>query len=207
MYCEPIKNDSTLLDFAEAFRVLGNVQLPFEYYKSSRAIGCFDDSGELIGGWLTKLTPPYRALGLIPEEAKANNAFCERVSPSEILELNGVWLDPSITSTKRSFWFWRRVLGDVLCQRRKYIIFGYPKAKQGLGRFYARLAPVTIFDGPIHHGIEAHIAYLTPAKIILFFITQAPWLVARHFNLLSRGIAQSEKALPQNASAGVAAGR
>ncbi len=175
-----------ICDFQHKFKTLGGVNLPENYLQDSRVVGAFDEHQQLIGGWTLRLVKPFRALELIPAHSPQVQTFMEKAGLSNIVELNGVWIDPKVTTTKESFRFWREVLRDTIAQKRKYIVFGYPESKQGLKRFYERLDPNIIFTGETVFGVEATVAYLTPSKIRNFYFKQAPWLLCRHFNLIKR---------------------
>ncbi len=181
-----ITDVATLDRFAEEFAKLSRVSLPIAYLKDARVMGAFDDQDRLMGGWVLRLSSPFRSFELFEASNMEILHFIKRAGQENIVELNGVWVNQELKSTRETFAFWRSVLKDTLDTERNFIIFGYPQAKIGLHRFYQRLHPRTIYKGPTRTGVPARIAYLTPMKVRWFYVRQAPWLLKRHLNLVKR---------------------
>jgi hypothetical protein len=105
---------------------------------------------EQVGGLFLLLTPPFRAIESIPDEAQARLPLLRENPPESFLEIAAVWLLPERRRGPVSAAFWLAVAAAVLGHHRPYALYSYVSERGGLRRLYrgaARALP--LYEGPL----------------------------------------------------------
>lgn len=90
-------NEDLLAAFVGHYAKAGGFPLDIDYARRCRAFAFMSKMGELVGGFLINIAPPFRSLNDMPEN--------ERVRILELLDLNE-------TFEPMCFWFSRRMRGS-----------------------------------------------------------------------------------------------
>ena len=122
--------------------------VPASYVISSRAVGCFDRHGRMVGGYIIRDHEPFRCLTAIPDTVSETSAFLRRYNAQEMCESTCIWRSSSLSSTAFSLVVWPKIVTDCVRSRRKFIL--------GVG-FDNRMNDVYKMARPIHiyAGISA----------------------------------------------------
>jgi len=168
--------------FLERFGYFVGVKLPLAYAQSNKVVGVFLHE-RLVGGYIIVTTPPFRSTMFVPDSIKLSDPFFGK-DLYDSMEVNGVWISPSVKSAKQQFQIWKQLLKDVVLCKKKYILLMRNANNRNVDRIHRLTSPIQIYRGrpallPGHqtHG-EICISYTTRWRLLLGF--QRYWQEYRH---------------------------
>ena len=131
--------------FIDKIENFTNVRLPKIYAKNSKIVGAFLQ-GNLVGGYMLVTKPQFRSLLFVPDEIKRSHSFF-KIDTYEMLEVNGVWLGPSIKTPKMQFQFWMKLLVDVFLQKKKYLLLMSSLKNKNIEYLHSLASPEILYEG------------------------------------------------------------
>ena len=96
------------------------VRLPANYVAKSKIVGVFLQ-GKLAAGYMLVTKPNFRSLLFIPDEVKKAHNFFKN-DQYEMMEVNGLWVGPSIRHPQHRLQIWLKLVFDVFACRKKYLL-------------------------------------------------------------------------------------
>ena len=142
-------DNQSIEKYIQRFEELVGVRMPKEYLTRGIIYGCHNKVGELVGGYTLINMPPYRGVVFLPDDIRRNHWFFRTVSMNHMLEVNGVWLEPTVRFTASGwFTFWRHVVRAVGRTGKRYVLVWYNNRNRHLHRFYSRVMKEQVYTGP-----------------------------------------------------------
>lgn len=158
------RNETEL--FIEKFRNSAGVRLPLNYVENSQTIGVFLHD-KLVAGYMIVTKPGYRSLMFVPDEVKKSNKFFQS-SQHDMLEVNGLWIGPSIKTPQQQFRVWFHMAMKVITSRKKYVLLMSNSKNKNIQALHGLIKSVPIYEGSpnLMVGDESHetikVGFTTP---------------------------------------------
>lgn len=152
--------------FIEKFHTSAGVKLPLNYVENSQIIGAFLHD-KLVAGYMIVTSPGYRSLMFVPDKIKNSNKFFEN-NQNDMLEVNGLWIGPSIKTPRQQFKIWFHMARNVITSRKKYVLLMSNSKNKNIQSLHALINSVPIYEGVpnLMIGDESHetikVGYTTP---------------------------------------------
>jgi len=152
--------------FIEKFHTSAGVKLPLNYVESSQIIGVFLHD-KLVAGYMIVTSPGYRSLMFVPDKIKNSNKFFEN-NQNDMLEVNGLWIGPSIKTPRQQFKIWFHMARNVITSRKKYVLLMSNSKNKNIQSLHGLINSVPIYEGVpnLMIGDESHetikVGYTTP---------------------------------------------
>lgn len=152
--------------FIEKFQVSAGVRLPLDYVENSQTIGVFLHD-KMVAGYMIVTRPGYRSLMFVPDEVKNSNDFFEN-NQNDMLEVNGLWIGPSIKTPKQQFRIWFHMARNVITSRKKYVLLMSNSKNKNIQSLHGLIKSVPVYEGSpnLMIGDESHetikVGYTTP---------------------------------------------
>jgi hypothetical protein len=152
--------------FIEKFETSAGVRLPLNYVENSEIIGVFLHE-KLVAGYMIVTEPGYRSLMFVPDEIKKSNDFF-KTNQHDMLEVNGLWIGPSIKTPQQQFKVWFHMARKVITSRKKYVLLMSNSKNKNIQSLHGLINSVPIFEGSpnLMVGDESHetikVGYTTP---------------------------------------------
>lgn len=168
-----IESPAEISRFLERFNFYVGVRLSEEYAKQGFITGLYDENDLLVGGYMIITQPNFRILGMVPDVVKRAHPFFKEASPSDIVEVNGVWLARKATRGNTPKTFWLRILDDVIKCKKNYLLIMADARNQSVQRVHQDLRPTLIFKGSpeLQAGVTSHkeivVSYAKRSNLIL----------------------------------------
>lgn len=167
-------------NLAERSRNQLALSLPIEYLATSCTMGVFTGTGELIGGYVLRLAPPFRCLRAVPDSVIMQSVLLQSVPESKLCELTCIWRSRALPTTAFATRVWPRIIVDCVGARRKYILgLGF---ENRMNDTYQVWSPHRIYHGPSaarETQATVHIFAFSRSRIVANFLTNFLLLVPR----------------------------
>lgn len=131
--------------FIEKFYATGRVRLPFDYVNNSKIIGIFLHD-KMVAGYMIVTKPGFRSLMFVPDQVKKSNDFFKN-DQNDMLEINGLWIGPSIKSPKQQFKIWLHIATRVITSRKKYLLLMSNSKNKNIQFLHSLIKPVPVYEG------------------------------------------------------------
>lgn len=159
--------------FLDKVENYSGVRLPFEYANKSKIVGVFL-SGRLAAGYMLVTHPAFRSLLFVPDAMKASHDFF-RNEQFEMMEVNGLWIGPSLKTPLSQLRVWFRLVADIFACRKNYVLLMRNAKNKSMDRFMSMAYPTKLYQGEptLLSGNKTHtniqVSYTTRWKIVLNF--------------------------------------
>jgi hypothetical protein len=157
--------------FIEKFEVSAGVRLPLDYVENSQVIGAFLHD-KLVAGYMIVTESGYRSLMFVPDSVKKSDEFFKN-SQNDMLEVNGLWIGPTLKSPLQQFRVWLHLAMTVITSRKEYVLLMSNSKNKNIQFLHGLLDPVLIYEGSpnLMVGDESHetirVGFTTPWTIVL----------------------------------------
>lgn len=198
-----LKDSRSIEEYIDRFAQLVGVRIPLEYIRRGTVYGCYNRSGDLVGGYALVTTPPYRGVVFLPDDIRKNHWFFRSISLDNVLEVNGVWLERNVRlSIMDCYTFWREVIHSMGATHKRYILVWYNSLNKHLCRFYSRVSMELIYSGrsapngnQVTHP-EICVAYTTRWKLYWSLVRHLPRVWRIRFTRLRRSLISGQATGP-----------
>lgn len=173
MTLKKLREEKDFLLYQEAVGRYVKLDLPLDYLKRGHAYGYFTSDGQLMGGVTLVTEGPLRALESIPSVH-----LREHLAGQAFMEVNGLWLSPTLSSKRDSSRFWRTLLclmiKTMVLYRKRELCYAYSLNKKKLQKIYSLMGPRVLYKGevvalPGNPGGEAESIECVSFLSLLFF--------------------------------------
>ncbi|MFW7381808.1 MAG: hypothetical protein ACOH5I_23585 [Oligoflexus sp.] len=184
-----IDDQTTVELFLDLFEKHINFRLPMAYANQGDVWAGFDKNGEMKSGFIIIKKPNFRSFLFVPDHVKEENEFFHNTHHSDLVEFNGVWLEPSLRGTKESFFLWFKLLQETLRTRRPYMMCMWSSENQGLNKLYQNFNPTILYKGApnVIGNSSTHkqitVTYLTRANLIKAFFPMSAVMLKKSLGL------------------------
>lgn len=157
--------------FIEKFRISAGVRLPLDYVENSHIIGAFLHD-KLVAGYMIVTKSGYRSLMFVPDSVKKSNEFFQN-SQNDMLEVNGLWIGPTLKSPLQQFRVWLHLAMKVITSRKEYVLLMSNSKNKNIQFLHGLLDSVLVYEGApnLMVGDESHetirVGFTTPWTIVL----------------------------------------
>lgn len=165
-----LNNKNDIERYIEKVEDYSGVRLPYNYAKESTIVGVFLQK-TLVGGYMLVTKPEFRSLMFLPDKIKSSCEFLKK-DKFEMMEVNGLWVGPSIKTPQMQFRFWIRLLRDIFFCRKKYLLMMSNRKHKAIERIHNLTDPVNLYEGEskLLGGQKTHedirIAYTTRWRMV-----------------------------------------
>ena len=135
-----------LAQYQRRTKGLLGIQFPFEYVSRGETLVMVDHRGEMCGGAMVVMSPPFRSIDSIPVECH-NDEINEFLGCPHTAELNGVWLSAKEKSPFLSFVFWTLILKRLLEVKKQRFLFTFDNSNDRMKSLANWLKPKILFSG------------------------------------------------------------
>lgn len=142
-----LRNDADLELYRQRAHAQIDVLFPLEYLQRSTVMGCFDRSGDLVGGYMLVRSGPFRVLESVPHSGRTKLLDTLRGSDRRVSEITGLWIAHRYRGGKLSGHLWLRLYRDMILSGKTRFVYAYTLKKPNLGAQYAVARPIVIFRG------------------------------------------------------------
>jgi len=122
------------------------VRLPLNYVKNSKIVGAFLHD-RMVAGYILVTKPEFRSLLFVPDETKKSHSFFTN-DPYEMMEVNGLWIGPSIKDPSLQFKVWINLIKDIFMSRKKYVLLMSNSTNKNIGYLHSLANPSLLYEGP-----------------------------------------------------------
>lgn len=132
------------------------VRLPLNYVENSKIIGVFLHD-KLVAGYMVVTKPGFRSLMFVPDAIKNSHSFFNN-DQHDMLEVNGLWIGPSVKKPQMQFRIWLDIAKNVIFSRKKYLLLMSSSKNRNIRSLHALTNPVTLYEGSpnLMAGDESH---------------------------------------------------
>ncbi len=161
-----IENRAETELFIEKIQTFTGVKLPLNYVENSKTIGVFLHD-KLVAGYMIVTKPGYRSLMFVPDSIKNSNKFFTE-NQNDMLEVNGLWIGPSIKEPLQQFRVWFHMAMNVITSRKKYVLLMSNSKNKNIQYLHGLIKSVPIYEGApnLMVGDECHetikVGFTTP---------------------------------------------
>lgn len=166
------------------------VRLPAEYLDRGEVTGLFIEE-RLVGGFTIVRRGPFRSLEQLPLAVRARLGRRMDLLP-EVVEGNGLFLDPSVREPRTIAEFWGAL--DLALERSEasHMVFSYPASSARLRHFYRPLGAESLYVGWVNplegmSGPEVECVELAGIAQMRSVIRDPCWLSRRAQNRVVDG--------------------
>ena len=148
-----------------------NVKLPYDYSSRSRIIAGFVGD-EMVAGYMLVTRPEYRSLMFIPDEVRSSHEFF-RNDEYEMMEVNGVWIGPSLKTASERFQVWINMIWDTFMCKKQYVLMMSNARNENMKHLHSLTATQMVYEGPpmLMAGQKTHstirLSYTTRWQLLL----------------------------------------
>lgn len=145
-----LQEPAELEAFREAYKEMSGGAPPLEYLHQAKVYGAFDNS-RLIGGYAVNTQPPWRYIGVLPEEERPY--WQEALVGRRVVEITCLWAADEVRRTWRTVVLW---LHAIRAARAGDTLF-YGTTKERLADDYREaLKPWKVYLGKLDfEGVES----------------------------------------------------
>lgn len=166
-----IENENEINIFLDKFEHYTSVRLPLDYARKSKIVGVFLH-GNLSGGYMLVTKPSFRSTMFVPDAIKKENAFFKNDS-YEMMEVNGLWIGPSIKTPQMQFRIWLKMVADIFMSKKKFLLLMCDTRNENIKKLHGLTNPEFIYEGSpsLMPGVESvtsvKISYTTRWRMVL----------------------------------------
>jgi hypothetical protein len=108
----------------------------------------------------------------VPDSIKNSNDFFKN-SQHDMLEVNGLWIGPTLKTPQQQFRVWRHIAMKVITSRKKYVLLMSNSKNKNIQHLHGLINSVPIYEGApnLMVGDESHetirVGFTTPWSIVL----------------------------------------
>lgn len=140
-----ITDEATLGVFLDKFENFTGVRLPLDYAKKSKVVGVFLHD-KLSAGYMLVTKPKFRSVAFIPQEIRASNKFFEN-DEYEMMEVNGLWIGPSLRTPKDQFRVWLKLVLDIFMSKKNYLLLMCDARNENIRQLHSLTKPKFLYEG------------------------------------------------------------
>lgn len=140
-----VTEEEETLIFIDKVEHYTNVRLPMEYVRRSRIVGVFSHE-KMVAGYMLVTKPGFRSLLFVPDSVKKSNNFFQ-TDEYEMMEVNGLWIGPSLKSPREQFRFWMHLVRDIFTSRKKYLLLMSDMRNQAIKYIHGLTDPELLYEG------------------------------------------------------------
>ena len=122
------------------------------YLLQGDIFGCFNDEGELVGGFALVYDAKLRTLNFFSEDDRQILPIISVVPDEKFCEVAGFWFDPSKKNQNQSTEAWLHLSKAIKNTGKEYLIWGFDSNHKGLANLYKRLGTTIIYSGDVGSG-------------------------------------------------------
>lgn len=140
----------------EKFQTATGVRLPLNYVEGSKNIGVFLHN-KLVAGYMIVTKPGYRSLMFVPDQIKKSNKFFSE-NQNDMLEVNGLWIGPSLKSPQQQFRVWFHMAMNVITSRKKFVLLMSNSKNRNIQYLHGLIKSTPLYEGSpnLMAGDESH---------------------------------------------------
>jgi len=168
---ETIKEKHQVEQFLDKILNYTGVMLPVTYANSSKIVGVFAQN-KLVAGYMLVTKPGFRSLLFVPDKIKKSNSFFDN-DQYEMMEVNGLWMGPSVKSPKLQFKIWLHLIKDIFQSRKKYLLLMSNSRNKNIEYLHSLSNPDTLYEGAPQLMVgdasysNIRVSYTTRWKLVL----------------------------------------
>ena len=126
-----------------------------EYFSGVRLSAAYADQSKIVGvyyrnrlaaGYMLVTKPNFRSLLFVPDSVKTSNNFFKNES-FEMMEVNGLWIGPSLKTPKMQMRVWMQLIKDVFFCRKRYVLLMRDARNRTMEKFMGMANPVNLYTG------------------------------------------------------------
>lgn len=148
-----------------------SVRLPEAYANASKIVGVFLQD-KLVAGYMLVTKPSFRSLMFVPDSIKNSHEFFAN-DAYEMMEVNGVWIGPSVKTPKMQYRIWMKLLADIFMAKKKYLLLMSDARNKNIEYLHSLADPEMLYEGTpnLMAGDNSHsvirVGYTTRWKALL----------------------------------------
>ncbi|MCP5345486.1 MAG: hypothetical protein R3F41_04295 [Gammaproteobacteria bacterium] len=169
-----LSDQDEIEQFIDRFGNFVGVQLPLPYVLANKVVGAFLQK-RLVGGYIIVTKPPFRSTMFVPDSIKNTDKFF-KLDPYDMMEVNGVWISPTLKTAKLQFSVWKNLLKDVFFSGKKYVLLMRNAKNKNVDHIHSLTNPTLLYMGTpsLIQGLSTH------QEISISFTTR--WKLVRGFH-------------------------
>lgn len=145
MIFRTIKNKEETGQFIDKVENYTGVRLPLDYVENSKIVGVFLQD-RLSAGYMIVTKPSFRSLLFVPDSVKKSNKFFDK-DHFEMMEVNGLWIGPSIKKPQMQFRVWLNLAKDIIFARKKYLLLMSNSKNKNIEYLHSLTQPEVLYEG------------------------------------------------------------
>jgi hypothetical protein len=148
------QNETNL--FLDKVENYSGVRLPLDYANNSKIVGVFSHE-KLVAGYMMVTKPGFRSLMFVPDAIKKSHQFFLN-DEYEMMEVNGLWIGPSVKKPQLQFRIWLNLAKDIQLARKKYLLLMSNSKNRNIEYLHSLTNPEMLYEGPpnIMVGDDTH---------------------------------------------------
>lgn len=157
--------------YIDKIEIQTGVKLPTEYAYSSKIVGAFLRD-KMVAGYMLVTKPSFRSLLFVPDAIKKSHEFFKN-DLYEMMEVNGVWIGPSVKTPKMQYQFWMKLLAEVFFAKKKYLLLMSNARNKNIEYLHSLADPEILYEGSpnLMVGDKSHLSirvgYTTRWKAVM----------------------------------------